>query len=70
MHQDIVFPCFSHYLCKEGEAFDAYEKYTRFGACHTHLLLRETPSGARFVCNLFRSNVLTKFTERTGGSTS
>lgn len=59
MHQDVVFPCFSHHLCKEGEASDAHEKHTRLGACHAYLLLRKTPSGMGHVQNVLQSDLFT-----------
>ena len=48
MHQDVVFPCLSHYLCKERKVVDAHEKHARVGTCHAYLLLRKTPSGTGY----------------------
>jgi len=42
-------------MCKEGEASYAHEKHTRLGACHTHLLLRKTPSSMGHVHYLLQS---------------
>lgn len=61
MHQDVMFPCLSHHLCKEGEASDAHEKHTRLGACHAYLLLRKTSSGMGHARNLLQSDLLNMY---------
>ena len=58
MHQDVVFPCLPHHLCKKGEASDAHEKHARLGACHTYVLLRKTPSGMWPLRDLLQSDLL------------